>query len=211
MYSTAIQLSSYLILNTLACPLGLEIFRKGSVFWYLQRLQISTLHLPESRVTHPVEAPFVCVVNSRCCRPASHTPASYSQNNYPRTHLCSVYWSQLTPQILQTWPSWVLKQKPVSRVINHPQSAPPTKRVLTKRWASLTFEALWENRDSHHPEPMMILNLTLFLVFQKVQSRGRVLPPLNSDGSQCEGTSGTNSKCLLWNCFHPTKQWSQNI
>ena len=32
-------------------PTWPEMFRKELEFWYLQRLQISTLHLPESRVT----------------------------------------------------------------------------------------------------------------------------------------------------------------
>ena len=76
-------------------PTWPEMFRKGLKFWYLQRLQISTLHLPESRVTQRVKAPFVCVVNSRCCKATSHTPAKYYQNNYSCPRLCSVYRREL--------------------------------------------------------------------------------------------------------------------
>ena len=101
-------------------PTWPEMFRKGLKFWYLQRLQISTLHLPESRVTQRLKAPFVCVVNSRCCKATSHTPAKYYQNNYSCPRLRSVYHSELCHRPCGDG-LVSASAEPGSRVINHPR------------------------------------------------------------------------------------------
>ena len=101
-------------------PTWPEMFIKELEFWYLQRLQISTLHLPESRVTQWVKASFVCVVNSRCCKVTSPTPAKYYQNSYSCPHLRSVYRGELCHRPCRDG-LVSASAEPGSRVINHPR------------------------------------------------------------------------------------------